>query len=176
MAKEQEPRKEALKIETIAEHAKETLLRDGYHAPTFIAEGMNQTIAGQFEEFGATHEERLFQMFSAGRVGGLSGELGILTQVFFISEAWMSVADEVGKLPDTPPSSDPKRLEILFISKHDALVHKDEMLLYEIKRGENEGIASVEKYEVDSKQGDVNAPLLAAFVAGFMSTKRQNLQ
>jgi hypothetical protein len=167
MSKEQEQRPQEVSLENVIRRAKEIILHDGVHLPTVIADGSARTAITQFAEFAATHEGRVQQMLVAGFVLSQTRQVGRLRQVFFISEGWMSVAEE-GKLPDRLPSQDPNRKEILFVSCLKVRSHEVRLVMFEMVR-DDEGHLTELKESQPAAGGSVVAesPLLTAFVAGF---------
>lgn len=90
-------------LEEVIGLAKETILRDGHHVPTIIADGEAAPAIHQLIPFPETHEGRVRRMLAAGLAMGQSGRLGALMQVFLVSEGWVSVADK-DRPPQVPPS------------------------------------------------------------------------
>jgi hypothetical protein len=112
---EREPKPSPFTLEEVTRIAQETLLRDGKHVPTIIADGSKQPVVTQVLDLADTHDGRMQQMFSVGFLLAESRQVGKLHQVFFITEAWMSTPHE-GKLPEQPPSQDPQRKEVMMIA------------------------------------------------------------
>ncbi len=167
MSKEQEQRPLELSLEKVIRLAKEVALRDGRHLPTVIAEGSARPAITQLAHLADTHEGRVQQLFVAGFILAQSRHVGELKQVFFISEGWMSLAKE-GKLPERPPSQDPNRTEILFISSLKVRNHEAQIVLFEMLRDEEGRLTELKELQpAASGAAEVESPLLAAFVAGF---------
>ena len=167
MSKEQEQRPRELSLEEVICLAKEVTLRDGIHLPTVMAEVNAQTVVIQLVEFPDTHEGRAQQMFAAGFLLAQSGQMEQLQQVFFISEGWMSMAKE-GKLPERPPSQDPNRKEILFISRLKIKSQETQLVVFEMLRDEEGRLTELEELQsAANEETQVESPLLVAFVAGF---------
>src|ERR1700710_2813748 len=104
----QETRKSPpLTLADVTHIAQEELLARGSHVPTVIIEGDQHTVAARIEPIASTREGRAQQMFFLGFSLAQSGEVGVLHQVFFISEAWLS-RSETGKPLEQPPSQDPQ--------------------------------------------------------------------
>src|SRR5690242_9245049 len=105
-----------LTLEDVVRSTQEFLLEHGNHPPTVIAEGDQQTVVTQLEGLASTCDGRAQQLFMVGFALARSGEIGVLQQVFFIFEAWSSVAE-----PGVPmkhlPSQDPKRTEVVMIAR-----------------------------------------------------------
>jgi hypothetical protein len=114
-------------------------------------------------------------MFTAGYALVQIGEVGHLTQVFFICEGWMSTTTK-GKSVEMPPSQDPKRKEVLLISQKEIGKIGSEMVIYEmIRDGQGLLTSLVElKLPEDKEDSNVNNPILDAFVEGFRMGRRIN--
>lgn len=146
------------------------MIQDGYHVPTLIAEGDKQPIITAVEPFAKTHEGRAQQLFVLGFTLAQLGEIGVLQQVFLITEAWMSVAQD-GELPDVAPSQDPQRKEILVVSRQQVRPPKTETVIFEMKRNEEGTLIAVESadYSFGHTPEHAESPLLDAFVHGFLA-------
>ncbi|MGQ9851565.1 MAG: hypothetical protein ACUVSU_16105 [Aggregatilineaceae bacterium] len=166
MSKERASRRHELSLPEVARLAQDTLLRDGTHLPTVIAEGSEQTAIAQIAYLAGTHEERAQQLFIAGFTLAQSRLVGRLRQVFFIAEGWMSEAEE-GKLPEYPPSQDPRRKEVLFVSSLQVMDRRTELMLFEMLRDDEDQLREVRQYQPPTSDTEVTSPLLAAFIAGF---------
>lgn len=166
MSKEHDSRRYELSLPEVAHLAQEVLLRDGMHLPTVIAEGSEQTAITQIASLASTHEERAQQMFIAGFTLAQSRLVGRLRQVFFIAEGWMSEAEE-GKLPEYPPSQDPRRKEILFVSSLQVRDRRTELMLFEMLRDDENQLREVRQYQPPVSDTEAASPLMVAFIAGF---------
>jgi len=167
VSKEQDQSPKELSLEKVIHLAKEVTLRDGRHIPTVIADGNIQTAIAQLVELAETHQGRVRQMFITGFALAQSGQVGALKQVFFISEAWMSMVHE-RKLPDHPPSQDPNRKEILFISNLKVRSWETRMALFEMVRDEQGRLTELKEFQLPTSEAiEAESPLLAAFVDGF---------
>lgn len=167
-----ETSKPRLSLEDVAQFAKAVALQDGYHRPTLIAEGERQAIVTQIESIAPTHEGRAQQMFTLGAVLAESGELGVLQQVFFITEAWMSVAT-TDEPPHVPPSQDPQRREILVVSRLTIQPPQTEIVVYEMKRDSANTLIHLEEMEKNTTgepEAVAESPLLEAFAIGFLGS------
>ncbi len=167
-----ETRKPAsLTLSEVSQIAQETLLARGRHAPTVIVEGQQRNVVVQFEAFPPTHAGRAEQMFVLGLTLAASGEVGVLQQVFFISEAWMSVA-EPGRTLELPPSEDPKRKEVLIVAQHILQPPRNEVLVFEMKRDEQGVLKTLAPApEREKSPGEETRNwLLDAFVIGFLGS------
>jgi hypothetical protein len=155
-------------LEEVVEIAQEVILEHGNHVPTIIVQGEKGSAINQLVPFPETHEGRQERMFIAGLMLAQSGRIGDLKQVFFISEAWMSAADEDGP-PRIPPSQDPKRIEVLIITHLEVEDQRTELALYEMIRDAEGRLADLLELEQPgtAEGGHVESPLLSAFVEGF---------
>lgn len=164
-------RKPLLTLGDVAQMAKDAALASGGHSPTLIAEGREQTVITVVEPMGATFAERERQMFLLGYLLAQQGVVGVLQQVFFISEAWMSLAPD-GKAPDVLPSQDPQRKEVLIVTQYIPKPRTTDMLLYEMQRDAHavlQALAVLPEFEAQTKL-DVHSPLLEAFAIGFLGS------
>jgi hypothetical protein len=161
------PDRQPLSLEQVTQSASELLLRDGFHQATVIAEGTQQTIITQPPVIPATHEGRVNAMLTLGLAVARVGEIGVLFQVFFVAEAWMSVSQE-GKLPHNPPSKDPQRKEVLVIANLRVWTQEQALVLLDMLRDTSGHLSELKEY-LPSNAGltDVYSPLLAAFAYGF---------
>jgi hypothetical protein len=160
-----------LTLDDVSQIARETLLAQGRHAPTVIAEDQRRAVVVQLEAMAATHEARAEQMFVLGFSLAASGEVGVLQQVFFISEAWMSIA-EPGKPLEHPPSEDPKRKEVLLIARQVLKPPTHEVVIFEMQRDDQGVLRSLQPAPAREKAPDEEARnwLLNAFVIGFLGS------
>jgi hypothetical protein len=156
-----------LPLEEVVRMAKEVTLQDGHHLPTVIADGSAHTAAVQLPGLADTHQERARQMFTTGVFLAHSQQVGALKQVFFVSEAWMSLPGEK-ESPAVLPSQDPKRREILAISRLKIPTHENTLVIFEMLRDETGQLTDLREFEPSARDDThVESPLLRAFVAGF---------
>jgi len=166
----QEHRKR-LSLQDVKEAAETTLLRNGMHASLVIAEGSRQVISTHIERMADSHEARLNQMLVLGGLLAQTGEVGVLYQVFFITEAWLSLS--VGQsVPIQPPSQDPQRREVLIVSQRVLQPIQTTIAMLEMKRDPTGKLLGVEDLDVDRQPAtsrSMQSPLMDAFVLGFLS-------
>jgi hypothetical protein len=160
----------ALSLEAVIALAQESLLRDGYHLPTLIAEGTQQSTVIQLERMASTFEARAQQMLLLGAMLAQQGELGVLHHVFFITEAWMSIGTPTS-LPKHRPSKDPQRTEVLTVSQRVIRPPQTEIVVFEMQRDATGKLVRLE--DLHPQLGSENArtaqsPLLEAFAIGFL--------
>ena len=157
-----------LTLKEIARVAQEMTLQRGGHVPLLMVQGDQQMLMLPMTELAETHEERAGQMFMIGLMLANSGEVGVLQQVFFITEGWLSVVEN-GKLPDTPPSQDPKRQEVLTIANLDMATGQTRMTLFAMKRDAQGALQSLEtpEWRTGIEKTQAESPLLNALVLGF---------
>jgi hypothetical protein len=154
-------------FEFLIQQAKEVTLRDGSHVPMLIVEGSRGLAIGQMEEMPDTHAERSDLMRSLGRAAAVSGKVGRLKQVFFISEGWMSMAEN-GKPPNLRPSQDPNRKEVLIVSGLELRAQQRYLRIFEMIRSPaNDVVDLAELVPPHAKDGRIEVPLLEAFAQGF---------
>jgi hypothetical protein len=166
MNKDREPQAGSLTVEKVAEIAKETLLRDGYHVPTVLVSGSQQDVAIQITELADTSDERQRQMFHAGFILAQEHVVGVPQQIFFISEGWMSVGTQ-DSLPMTPPSQDPNRKEVLLIAHTNILTVEDNVLTFEMLRDREGKLIGLTQLHENTEGRQAESPLIRAFVTGF---------
>jgi hypothetical protein len=156
---------EPVRLEHVVRLARETLLRDGYHAPTLVVDGSRRVLVVQITELASEHTGRVEQMVIAGRVVAREGQGGQLRRVYFVCEGWMSLARD-GVMPGMLPSQDPQRKEVLVVTGIDVRTRQTETVLYEMVRdGQGE---LRELVDVDQPAGgSADSPLLDAFVFGY---------
>lgn len=157
-------------METISQKAREVALRDGYHVPSVFARGTERSAIGQLADLPGTHEARVKHLFEAGVQLRQEGQLGLLLQVIFITEAWLSLPED-GEL-NVRPSEDPNRIEALIIAGLSILEELSSMTIFEMVRDEEGELVDVREFrQQDSTEGEMQSPLLDAFVAGYVMGK-----
>lgn len=148
---------EPVRLEHVVRLARETLLRDGYHAPTLIVDGSRRVLVVQIAELASEHAGRVEQMIIAGIAVAREGQGRQLRRVYFVCEGRMSLARD-GVLP----SQDPQRKEVLAITGIDVRTRQTETVLYEMVRdgsGELRELADVDQ----PASGSADSPLPGAF-------------
>ena len=149
--------------------AQETLLRDGHHASTLIIDGSTRPVIVQIDGLAPTFEGRIQQMFVAGQALARDGGAGRLRSVYFVSEAWLSQAQE-GKMPDVPPSQDPQRKEVLIVDGVEAKSRRARVAIYEMARDGEGNLREIREIKfLNETSASSDSPLLEAFLAGFRS-------
>jgi hypothetical protein len=167
MPKERTP----LTLAEVAKHAKKLLMDEGFHPTTLIAEGDEKTVVNTLDSLAPTHDARAQQMFLLGLIFAQEAGVGVLQQAFLVSEAWMSMIDN-GQMPQISPSKDPKRLEVLVISRMAIQPSQTETVAYEMKRNPKGKLVGMDETPViGSSPEHAESPLLHAFVIGFMASK-----
>lgn len=167
MSKERGEKYQPISIENIAYLAKETALEYGGHVPTVIAVGESGPLIGQFPDLPGTHAGRKDLMRQSGYALARSGAVRDLRQVFFISEAWVSAAKQPGE-PPIQPSLDPARIEALIVSGLETKTRRSKLILYEMIRDEDGDLSELRRLsDLEEADGQLDSPLLNAFVEGF---------
>lgn len=158
-------------LEAVTRIAQGILLERGSHTPTVIVEGDQRRIGVQLDSPAPTHEGRAQQMFRIGLALAQSGEVGVLQQVFFISEAWLSSAAP-GERFKQLPSQDPQRKEVVMIAHRVLRPPSDEVVVFELKRDAQGVVTDFEALPQHdgSEDRDVRSPLITAFVIGFLGS------
>lgn len=158
-----------LPFELVTLVARELTLRNGGHAPTLIIDGSSALVFAQMDALAPSPQGRIEQMFSAGIALAREGRVGRLGQVFFISEAWVSAAQD-GSLPHARPSQDPNRKEMLIISGYAPGTQQAHLALLEMIRDQDGALRELREIDrFGDGEEDVRSPLLMAFVKGFFS-------
>lgn len=158
-----------LTLKDVANTAKTVTLNAGGHSPTVISEGDLKTVIMPLEPLAPTHEGRFQQLFLLGVALAKSGDIGVLYQVFFISEAWMSIAADDAP-PASQPSQDPNRKEVLIISHLRVYPRTTAMTLFEMKRDAQGTLVALEDFSDEADNRAVHSPLLQAFAIGFLGS------
>lgn len=147
-------------------------MRDGHHAPTLIIDGSIRPVIVQIDGLAPTFEGRTQQMFVAGQALARDGGAGRLRGVYFVSEAWLSQAQE-GKLPDVPPSQDPQRKKVLIVDGVEAKSRQARVAIYEMVRDEQGNLREIRELKLpNDSTASSDSPLLEAFLAGFWARDR----
>ena len=172
MRKEWKPRPAPITFEQVTRLAQETLLRDGHHAPTLIIDGSIRPVIVQIDGLAPTFEGRAQQMFVAGQALARDGGAGRLRSVYFVTEAWLSHAQD-GKLPDVPPSQDPQRKEVLIVDGLEAKSRRARVAIYEMLRDQQGNLREIREIKLpDDSSTSSDSPLLEAFLTGFWANSR----
>jgi|SRR5579859_2556571 len=167
MTAEREQPNSILTLAEISQLAKEVTLEGGQCAPTLIVNGSEVVLMLNLLDIPDTHEGRARMMFSAGRDVARQSGIGNLRQVYFISEAWMSVAEK-GKTLDRPPSQDPNRIEALVISGFNLESTEVDLAVFEMVRDSEGTLTELKDFQPETDEGEhAESPLLWAFAQGF---------
>lgn len=154
-------------FEDIVTNAKELTKGEGYHVPIVVIEGNKGLFAHYVLVLPETHGERLDFMGHLGRSAAKLGKVGKLSQVFMISEGWLSMAIK-GKPTNMPPSQDPDRKEVLIVSGLQIEERKKHLKLFEMIHGANNSVVDLVELTPEAQKNEtVEIPLLDAFVHGF---------
>ena len=160
-------------LDEVVELAKEVALEHGGHVPTVIAQGSAGTVVAQLADLPETGHERSRRMHAAGSTLARSGQVGELQQAFFIFEAWISMPE--GDRPfEMLPSRDPNRKEVILISSLHLDDEQIDLLLFEMVRDDAEQLVALEPlpHPAQNNEGNIDSPLLNAFVDGFRVGRR----
>lgn len=167
MSKERRQELPPILFESVVELAKETALRDGGHVPTLVIDATHQPVILQIPELASTHEMRVEQMFIAGMALAQHAHVGRLRQIVFVSEGWMSEPQE-GQLPEIPPSQDPNRREVLFITGYEPRTGQTRGVILEMIRDQEETLRELREFATPGVgEEQVKSPLVDAFLRGF---------
>lgn len=147
-------------VKTIAELAKQLMLKDGYHAPMVFIKGTNGNVAVEMKSFGDTNYERVRNMLRVGMFTASKSNVGELELIVLVSEAWIS------KNFDMLPSQDPKHTELLLINSLDARTQEENIIGFEIIRDQKGQVVDFKDWSTPDK-GSVKGTLLPAFQKGY---------
>lgn len=155
-------------LEAVAQRAKDLTLIHGEHPTTLMLEGERQMITTLLSEVAPTHEQRLLQLYAAGRLLAEQNIIGVLQQVFFISEAW------VRKLHNAPPDVPMRNLprtEALIVSQMVLQPRATKLVVYEMKRTSKGRLTSLENLpELGEQSLTAHSPLLEMVALGFLGS------
>jgi hypothetical protein len=158
-------------LEDVVERAKATTLEYGGHVPTLIVQGNKDLVVSEFPDLpdGEDHAE---MMYTLGYLLGGIGNIGILEQVIFISEAWLSRGNKENP-PQMPASEDPQRIEVLIISALVVQTGQAALALLEMLRNSDDQLIDLKSLTPpQAEDAYMESPLLAAFVQGFQEATR----
>jgi len=147
-------------VKEIADFAKKTFLRDGYHAPIVITKGTKGNRVVLLEQFGDTADERVKDIFYAGAMLADKGNIGELELIVLVNEAWM------GRTLDVLPSQDPKRIEVLLINSLDARTQEERLLSFDVIRDPKGHVSDLKRSDLP-ETGHPKGKLLPAFQKGY---------
>lgn len=156
-------------LEEVALIARTTALRDGFHRPMMIVEGDHQNVSVPLERLGTTYDARAQQLFTLGAILAEEGEIGVLQQVFLITEAWLSV-NASPNLPNVRPSLDPNRKEVLTVAQWSVQPPKTEIVIFEMKRNKKGKLIQLEDQHMNEQNSSMESPLLQAFAVGYLGS------
>jgi hypothetical protein len=167
MSKERWRGPQPFTFEEATRSAREVVLESGGHVPVLIAEGSRGSFGGRIANLPDTHEDRARWMLSAGYALARSEEVGELQKVIFISEGWMSTG--VGRSPESRPSQDPARKEVLLVSELMLRDHCSRVAIFEMVRDVEGELTEPRDLQLpgEYEEGHAETPLLDAFADGF---------
>lgn len=120
----------------------------------------DEMLAIPFESLPETHEQRRNLLFAYGAKAGQ--KIPGISEVYFITEAWMSRA----KKKFVQPAKDPRRKEVLIINCCDLASPDNFLVMYEMKRDKRGNLTELTAQQ--SELGEkVDSPLLNAFRSGY---------
>jgi len=175
MPKETDRHEPEIPFADVAALAKEVMLRDGRHVPTLIVQGRAERLILQLPDLPSLPEAKHQLMFLAGVYVAQEFALGPLRQVFFISEAWLSLARN-GQPLDVRPSEDLERKEVLVIAALYPQTGQQELVLQEIIRHGQDQPVSLAAVRLEDADIRPDSPLLRAFVEGHQAGDQSSLR
>jgi hypothetical protein len=159
-----------MNISDILSMAKESIMKNGEHAPMLYVEGKQGDVTmAYFADLPATTLERQIMLFGLGREHGITHPDNPVQEVYFISEAWVSTAMHKGKPKYNAPSEDPNKKEMLIVLHLDGSTAKTTMHRFEMQR-DGSG-ALMDLLTIPDDLGDIHDKLLPSFLAGTLSAK-----
>ena len=78
----------------------------------------------------------------------------------------MSLVDD-GKIPETPPSQDPNRQEVLIISENDVTNNKTRTCIFKMMRDDQGEVRELQSMTKGMRSTESQSPLLEAIVNGY---------
>ena len=158
---------EVLSMPLISAKAQNIVLAHGHHIPTVVVESSYGTAQVNIERLADTHEEKAQQFFTIGFLLAESSEVGVLHQIFFISEAWLTRSDK-----ETQQSSrlDKQRMEALIISRTQLEPFAKELLILEMLRNAEQKVIELKPHihMLETDKQLVESPLVEAFIGGYI--------
>ncbi|SRR6266446_7185915 len=141
--------------------AKDSMFKLGGVPPTVFVLGAKHKTYMLLPE-GDTLPERVHIMTQAGVHLAKYGEVGEVEQVIYVSEGWSSPP----RTPFIRPSQDPNRTEVLLISALDAKTNTQTLAMYACIRDAKQAVIDLKHLPLP-EDGEVESPLLPAFLAGY---------
>ncbi len=148
--------------------AKGVALQLGTQVPFLWVEGTKQEYALWLHTLPDDPLDKYRLFFKAGRTVARDKELGKLVQVFFISEAWLSIVRQ-GKLPDIRPSEDPQRQEVLIVSCFNLKNHTKDISVLSYMRDKKGKLIAIKELSSGNAGLQFASSLLDTFLAGYHS-------
>ena len=165
MKHEHEPQPEELTFEVVVAAAKETLLVNGTYPPLLVIKGKPHAI-GIDVDFPPHSQRRHEMMYVIGVSTALTGVVDDVSEMFLISEAWMSDV-EPGQHWIPKPSQDPKRREVLIISSVRLHDRQQRAVVIEMLRDSAGTLRELRDVSFETDSPLAESPLLNAFVDGY---------
>ncbi|MDH3943344.1 MAG: hypothetical protein OEV06_04530 [Anaerolineae bacterium] len=124
-------------------------------------------------ELPSTPEGRQLLLWRMGFELSSDGHIGELEEIFYISEAWMSTGEQDDP-PANPPSTDPKRKEILLIASQRTDADQAQVAIFEMVRGDQEQLINLEEivFPTSEEEGQTKSQFLERFIAGFQEGRQ----
>jgi hypothetical protein len=161
-------------IQQIINDAKETILKDGEHAPILFAENKEGDVSMFFfADLPDTTEGRQYALFGLGRKHGIEHPGNPVAHLYFISEAWTSVVLNGQKRKYKRCEDDPNRKECLMIVHLDMNTGKSTMDTVEMLRDGSGELVDLLRIRTADEAHDY---LLPYFVAGTASAKMSDAE
>jgi hypothetical protein len=150
-------------IDQIASLAVEVMLQTGQHSGMlFLYQEKLPTIINLA---GLPGEARFAFMTALGST--LSEKLrayGLLTDLFFVNEAWLTETTRERWQNEPPPSEHPDRIEVLMVAHYQMTARKIDVRMFNMLRNDN-----TLELQMRSDEGIFSSDLISAFVQGWQS-------
>lgn len=162
-------------LEFLLETSEKAIIKANGHIPQLCLMGSVGNLMTLVDDLPENSEERhkAFAMigFTMATDPRAIKQLGDLKEIYFISEAWVSVQStkDVDNNNFTMPRNDPKRKEVLIISVKDIEKKTDSMVYREILRSKEKVIGLGKQ----SKNEKVESHILDAFIKGYEAGKER---
>ena len=158
-------------ITDVAAIAKRVMLEQGKHAPMLVVEGTGMNGIVELGTLPGDYPGKHDAMMMAGFSVAKEGKAGELKQLFFVSEAWISQGED-GKPPQTRPSEDPNRREVLVIGSVRLPERREELMVYALSRNERGEFVGLDELP-ELAGGSPRSFLLDSFLKGFEMGSRR---
>lgn len=160
-------------LESILKISEKTIMESNNHIPQLFLVGSQGKIMAILAELPENSEAKHKLLFMAGYKMGVDPKaneaLGELQELFFVSEAWVSIIPK-GQQSTVQPRNDPEKKEYLIVSIKNLKKNTDSLVMREIIRNKE---GKVVKLENDKTSGEVKSFIIDQFIAGFQAGQKE---